>query len=196
MDRDYYHPNPAASTGQDLPVILDFNPRIVTLFKWGLIPAWAKDPTIGRNLVNARVETLTEKPSFKHSVKYRRCIVPADGFYEWKAEGSRKQPYLISLKDESLFSFAGLWAEWSAPDGSPVPTFTIITTEPNALMQDIHNRMPVILAREDEKKWLNKDCPVPQALQLLKQYPAELMKAEPFSFAPPSEQQTLSLKPG
>jgi len=132
-------------------------------------------------LINARAETITEKPSFKGSMKYWRCLVPADGFYEWKREGAGKQPYLITMKDDSLFSFAGLWAEWSAPDGSPIPTFTIITTAPNALMENIHNRMPVILRKEDEKRWLSKDCAVPEALKLLGQYPAELMKAQPVS---------------
>jgi len=193
VDREYYRPNPNASTGQDLPVILNVNPRMVTLFKWGLIPSWAKDPAIGNSLVNARAETLAEKPSFKGSLKYWRCLVPADGFYEWKHVGSKKQPYLITLKDEGLFSFAGLWAEWSAPDGSPIPTFTIVTTEPNELMKDIHDRMPVILAKEDERTWLRKDTPIPQALQLLKQYPAELMQAKAVASVGKSDAQQYNL---
>lgn len=196
IDKEFYQPNYNASPSQDLPVIVNINPRAVNFFRWGLIPTWAKDPTIGSRLINARAETVAEKPSFKGSLKYWRCLVPADGFYEWKKVGTKKQPYLITLKDESLFSFAGLWAEWSAPDGSPIPTFTIITTAPNSLMEGIHDRMPVILTREDEKKWLSKDTAVPQALQLLKQYPAELMKAEPIaSVGPPVHQYNLSLRP-
>lgn len=116
-------------------------------FMWGLIPSWAKDPTIGSRLINARGETLAEKPSFRGSFKYKRCLILADGFYEWKTQpGSKiKTPYFIYMKDRKPFVFAGLWDTWNSPDGSSVRSCTIITTEPNELMSTLHNRMPVIL---------------------------------------------------
>ena len=181
MEDGYYTPTYNAAPGQHLPVIVNASPGLVTFFQWGLIPKWAKDPAIGNRLINARAETVAEKPSFKGSLKYWRCLVLADGFYEWKAEGGRKQPYLITRKDEQLFSFAGLWSEWSSPDGSPIPTFTIITTTPNSLMEPIHSRMPVILLPEDERRWLDTRQPLSGAMQLLKQYPPELMMAHRVS---------------
>jgi putative SOS response-associated peptidase YedK len=153
-------------------------------FVWGLIPAWAKDAAIGAKLINARAETLAEKPSFRGSYKYKRCIIFADGFYEWKAapEIKTKIPHYIHLKSGQPFAFAGLWDEWHAPDGSPVRTCCIITTEPNTLMASLHQRMPVILLREDYAQWLDADPRKPETLQgLLRQYPTEEMTAHPVS---------------
>jgi putative SOS response-associated peptidase YedK len=112
---------------------------------WGLIPNWAQDPTIGNRMINARAESLTEKPAFKHLVGSRRCIIPADGFYEWRKQGKRKVPIWVYLTSRQPFGLAGLWDVWRKPDGGKVESFTIITTEPNELVRPVHNRMPVIL---------------------------------------------------
>ena len=122
---------------------------------WGLIPSWAADPSIGNRMINARAETLTESPSFKPLVDRRRCIIPADGFYEWRKEGKRKVPMWVYLNSLKPFGLAGLWDVWRKPDGKRVESFTIITTDPNELVRPIHNRMPVILRPEDEDQWLD-----------------------------------------
>lgn len=149
-------------------------------FVWGLIPSWAKDATIGNRLINARGETLAEKPAFRGAFRYRRCLILADGFYEWKSiPGSRtKAPHFITLKSRKPFGFAGLWAEWQAPDGSAIRSCTIITTTPNELTATIHNRMPVILSADDATQWLDSSPRSPESLtSLVKPYPAELMQA-------------------
>ncbi len=153
-------------------------------FLWGLIPSWAKDPTIGSKLINARAETLGEKPSFRGSYKYHRCLIFADGFYEWKSEtGTKvKTPHYIRMESGLPFAIAGLWDEWHSPDGSQIKTCTIITTEPNELMSTLHNRMPVILNRSDYAQWLDVAPQKPEALQpLLVPYPAAGMRAYPVS---------------
>lgn len=153
-------------------------------FVWGLIPSWAKDPTIGNKLINARGETLGEKPSFRGAYKYKRCLIPANGFYEWKSQpGTKvKVPYFIHLKSGLPFAFAGLWDEWHSPDGALIRSCTIITTEPNSLMATLHNRMPVILQTADYALWLDTKPQMPPALQpLLAQYPTEAMTAHPVS---------------
>ncbi|MFZ5819576.1 MAG: SOS response-associated peptidase [Chloroflexota bacterium] len=153
-------------------------------FLWGLIPSWAKDPALGNRLINARGETLAEKPSFRGNFKYKRCLVLADGFYEWKAQpGSKtKTPYFIHLEGRRPFAFAGLWDEWRAPDGSLVKSCAIITTAPNELMAPIHNRMPVILPPDDYPQWLDAAPRPPESLlPLIKPYPAEKMTAYPVS---------------
>lgn len=150
------------------PVITNKDTGIIKMFNWGLIPSWAKDISIRKNTLNARIETISEKPSFRSAVN-NRCLVIADGFYEWQwldDKGRNKQKYLISLSDESLFAFAGLWNQWTDKStGEILNTYTIITQNANELMSRIHNskkRMPVILSREDESKWLNgmeiKEC--------------------------------------
>jgi len=149
-------------------------------FVWGLIPMWAKDPAIGNRLINARGETVAEKPSFRGSLKYKRCLILADGFYEWKAAKDRKTktPYFIHMKDRKPFAFAGLWDTWNSPDGSAIRSCTIITTEPNELMTMIHDRMPAILHPRDYAKWLDPTPQTPdQLLPLIKPYPAEAMDA-------------------
>jgi putative SOS response-associated peptidase YedK len=153
-------------------------------FVLGLIPMWAKDPAMGNRLINARGETVAEKPSFRGSFKYKRCLILADGFYEWKANlGTKtKTPYFIHMRDRKPFVFAGLWDAWESPDGSSIKTCTIITTEPNELMKPIHNRMPVILHTRDYAKWLDASPQTPDSLlPLIKPFPADDMAAYPVS---------------
>lgn len=153
-------------------------------FTWGLIPMWAKDPSIGSRLINARAETLAEKSAFRGAYKYKRCLIFANGFYEWKAQAGSKSkiPYFIHLKSGQPFAFAGLWDEWNSPEGSQIKSCTIITTEPNALMATLHNRMPVILPSAALPAWLDPAPQKPESLNnLLVQFPAEEMTAHPVS---------------
>lgn len=160
--------------------------RELSYAQWGLIPSWAKDPSIGSKTINARAEGVDEKPSFRAAFKRRRCLVPATGFYEWKKKGSSKEPHFIAMEDGAPFAFAGLWETWSPPDGGLIDTCTIITTEPNELMETLHNRMPVILRRDDYAFWLGtgKDA-TPQELgelkSLLRPYDAGEMVAWPVA---------------
>jgi putative SOS response-associated peptidase YedK len=150
--------------------------RLWTLMKWGLIPSWAKDPAIGNRLINARGETVHEKPSFRAAFKRRRCLIPVDGFYEWQRTGTRgkdKQPFHIHRVDRQPFAFAGLWETWSAPDGSEVESCTIITTEPNELLATIHDRMPVILEPEDYDLWLDTEVEAESLRELIRPCPAD-----------------------
>jgi putative SOS response-associated peptidase YedK len=143
-----------------------------------LIPSWAKDEAIGHRMINARAETLAEKPSFKRALQKRRCLIVADGFYEWKAAGKKKTPMFIALKSRQPFGFAGLWETWKSPKGEAIHSCTIITTTPNTLMESIHNRMPVILRREAEAQWLDRAVDDPQKLlPLLTPYPDNEMTA-------------------
>ena len=169
---------------QPVAVIPNDGLNRVDFFNWGLIPFWAKDPKIGNRMINARAETIAEKPSFRGSFKYKRCLVLADGFYEWRKEpGSKtKTPMYLRLKDRKPFAFAGLWDNWHAKDGSEIRTCTIITTEPNLLVKDIHNRMPVILPKNVYQDWLQEGENDQSQLQsFLKPYPAEQMEAFPVS---------------
>ena len=153
-------------------------------FIWGLIPSWAKDPSIGNRLINARGETLAEKPSFRGGYKYKRCLILADGFYEWKKQpGSKaKVPYFIHMKNRQPFAFAGLWDEWNSTDGSLIRSCTIVTIEPNDLMASLHNRMPVILPADAYAEWLEYSFQTPEKLQaFIKPYPAAEMAAYPVS---------------
>jgi putative SOS response-associated peptidase YedK len=163
--------------------------RVWHLAHWGLIPSWSKDPSLGAKMINARGETVDEKPSFRTAFKRRRCIVPATGFYEWKQGGSGKTPYFISPAADDpmpLFDFAGLWETWTGPDGGQLDSCTIITTEANELMAELHNRMPVILAPADFTEWLGtgRDASAMEQAQLrhlLHPYPSERMQAWPVS---------------
>ena len=167
---------------QAVAVVANTPDRKLELFQWGLIPSWAKDPKIGNKLINARAETLAEKPSFRTALKRRRCLVVADGFYEWKKEGTAKTPMYIQLKDGRPFAFAGLWEVWQPPDGSVIKTCTIITTEPNALLAGIHNRMPAILPPRAYDQWLTPgELPSIEAMALLGPYDPAEMKATPVS---------------
>jgi len=153
-------------------------------FLWGLIPGWAKDPIIGGRLINARAETLAEKPSFRGGFKYKRCLIPTDGFYEWQARPGTKAkvPHFIHMQDRRPFAFAGLWDEWHSPDGGVLRSATIITTVPNELMAPLHNRMPVIISPEHYEEWLDPAPRAPESLQpLLQPYAAAAMAAYPVS---------------
>jgi putative SOS response-associated peptidase YedK len=128
--------------------------RKIVLMRWGLVPFWAKDPDIGNRMINARAETVAEKPSFRSSFKRRRCLVIADGFYEWQKTGGPKQPFYFRMADQQPFAMAGLWDRWEKSDSATLETYTIITTEPNDLVRPVHNRMPVILTAEQLALWL------------------------------------------
>ncbi len=144
--------------------------------RWGLIPAWAKDPAIGNRTINARAETLAEKPAFRAAFRKRRCLIVADGFYEWKTEAGGKQPYRITLADGGPFALAGLWERWAGPQGGEtIESCTIVTTEANARLREIHPRMPVILALDAFDPWLDPQTPGAQAAALLRSYPAEAL---------------------
>ena len=150
--------------------------REATFFTWGLVPRWAKDPGIGNKLINARSETVEEKPSFRESFRRRRCIIPADGFYEWTREAGRKQPFFFKLKDERPFGFAGLWDRWEGEGGKVINSCTILTTEANEVLRPIHERMPVILHPADYAVWLEGgDRELVLTRELLRPYPGEEM---------------------
>ena len=158
------------------------NEREFTELQWGLIPSWAKDPTIGQKMINARAETVSEKPSFRTPFKQQRCMVLADGFYEWKREGKAKQPYYIHFKDQRPFCFAGLWERWEKGEEGPLETCAILTIGPNTVVEPIHQRMPVILRTQDYETWLDCRLQDPQNLSsLLQPYPPEEMEAFPVS---------------
>ncbi len=167
--------------GTDIPVIRQSpeGKRVLHLLHWGLVPHWAKDPSIGAKLNNARGESVAEKPSFREAFKRRRCLVPASGFYEWKAEGKIKQPYYVSLKSGEMMAMGGLWESWKVPDGNLLRTVCIITTGPNKLMEPIHDRMPVIIRPENWQEWLS--APAEEVGQLIHPYQAEEMQAWPVS---------------
>uniref|UniRef100_A0A7C3MKM6 Abasic site processing protein n=1 Tax=Dictyoglomus thermophilum TaxID=14 RepID=A0A7C3MKM6_DICTH len=169
------------SPDQPVPIVFQESPNKLEEMIWGFIPHWAKERPKERP-INARAESLLEKAMFKDSFLKRRCLVPSDGFYEWKKVGKEKIPYYIKMKDNSLFAFAGIYDIWISSEGKPIKTFTIITTEPNELIKKIHERMPVILSKEDEKIWVNKEeKDVNKLLSLLKPYPADEMEAYPVS---------------
>ncbi|MBI1800376.1 MAG: SOS response-associated peptidase [Chloroflexi bacterium] len=167
-----------APTQPVMAVIQHENRNRLDVMRWGLIPVWAKDIAIGSKMINARAETLAEKPSFKRLLKSRRCLIVADGFYEWQKLGARKTPMYIRLASHQPFAFAGLYDRWTSPDGEPITSCAIITTEPNALMQPIHNRMPVIVPQDQRSLWLDPaNRHADGLLALLKPYPAEEMEA-------------------
>lgn len=169
--------------GQPIPAIIeDQGKRRIGQIRWGLVPSWAKDEKIGYKMINARAETLTEKPAFRNLFARKRCLIPADGFYEWKQTAKGKQPMRIMMKNEEPFAFAGLFDTWTRPDGQKVHTCTIITTQPNEVVKDIHDRMPVILRQEDEGVWLDREKYDADLLQsLLVPYDATQMRAYPVS---------------
>jgi putative SOS response-associated peptidase YedK len=167
-----------APTQKVAVVITDGVKKLVPV-RWGLVPSWAKDITVGSKMINARAETITEKASYRNAFKKRRCLVVADGFYEWQNVGDSKRPVYIRLKSGKPFGFAGLYEVWKSPEGEEVTTCTIITTEANELMSPIHARMPVIIPRQDEDLWLSPETKDPS--RLLKPYPAEQMEAYPVS---------------
>ncbi|MDS0475387.1 SOS response-associated peptidase [Natrinema sp. 1APR25-10V2] len=180
--------------GQELPVITDADPETIQRLEWGLVPSWADDDTGG--LINARAESVADKPSFREAYERRRCLVPADGFYEWVETEDGKQPYRVAFEDERAFALAGLWERWEPEttqtgldafgggvedetESGPLETFTIVTTEPNDLVADLHHRMAVILEPANEQQWLTADDPH----TLLEPHPADEMRAYPVSTA-------------
>ena len=156
--------------------------REAVILRWGLIPSWARDPAIGMKLINARAETVAEKPSFQKPFRERRCLVLADGYYEWKREGTRKQPYYIRLKNERPFAFAGLWSRWNSEDGKTIESCAILTTKPNERVASIHDRMPVILQPVAYEPWLDPGVQdTTRLVPFLTPYPADAMIAAPVS---------------
>jgi len=166
--------------------------RVLKWLQWGLIPSWAKDPAIGQKMINARGETLLEKPSFRNAFRRRRCLLPADGFFEWvettpAAAGGApakpyKQPYYVKLRSGEPFAFAGLWEYWETADGGPIESCAIITTEPNEVLREVHGRMPVILAKEEYRDWLETDAKdAEKLLSLLDPYPPEELELYPVT---------------
>jgi len=160
----------------------DSGRREVALLRWGLVPFWAKDAKIGYNTINARAEDVASKPAFREALKKRRCLVPADAFYEWqRLDAKSKRPFAFALASGEPFAFAGLWESWRPKEGAPLETFAILTTDPNQLMEPIHNRMPVILEPKDYDRWLDPGDPARLPVDLLRPYAAERMKAWPVS---------------
>jgi putative SOS response-associated peptidase YedK len=167
--------------GTDIPVIRHSpeGKRVLHLLRWGLVPHWSRDPGIGAKLNNARAESLLEKPSFRDAFRRRRCLIPADGFYEWRSEGKLKQPYYISLKSGQPLAMGGLWESWRTPDGIILRTCAVITTGPNTVMAPIHDRMPVLVASQDWQAWLT--APAEAVMPLLDPPAPDPMQAWPVS---------------
>ncbi|MFQ5821209.1 MAG: SOS response-associated peptidase [Candidatus Heimdallarchaeota archaeon] len=176
---DSFTPRYNAAPGQDLPVILNRSPKKIQLCRWGFIPSWQKKVPTGARLINARAETIMEKRTFQRAFQKQRCLVLADGFYEWKKTPQRRIPYRFVLHDEAPFAFAGIWSQWTGTDQSVVTSFSIITTDANAVVADVHHRMPVLLQPQDEASWLT--MPPEDAITLLNPYPSDLMRAYPVS---------------
>ena len=163
---------------QEVLTVVGGEKRRGGFMRWGLIPHWAKDSKIGSRMINARAETVAEKPSFRTALRRRRCLVLADGFYEWQRVGKNKRPMRIVMRSGEPFAFAGLWETWRDPEGTVIPSCTIITTTPNDLLKPIHNRMPVILPRDIEEFWLDDSVDDPAALtSVLTPYPDDAMEA-------------------
>lgn len=165
-------------------VVQEGEKRFLKRMMFGLIPHWAKDPKIGVSCLNARAETVAEKPAFRDPFKNRRCLVITEGFFEWARDGKKKTPYHIMMKDREPYAMAGLWDRWNRSDGKEFETFSIVTTEPNQLVAKIHDRMPVILREEDENLWIAPYVTEPKTIQpLLKSYAPDLMEMVPVSTA-------------
>jgi putative SOS response-associated peptidase YedK len=156
--------------------------RELSLVRWGLIPSWAKDPSGAARMINARSETADSKPAFRDALKSRRCMIPADGFYEWMRTGKMKQPYCFEVNEGELFAFAGIWDRWKGPSGDMIETCSILTTTPNAVTAPVHDRMPVILDPDNYELWLDPGMrKVVAASDLLKPFDARLMRCYPVS---------------
>lgn len=160
------------------PIVTGDDRSHIQLYRWGLIPFWAKDIKVGYRMINARIETIKEKNTYKNAFSRRRCLVPLDGFYEWKKEGTEKQPYRIQTLDQEIFCMAGMWESWKSPEGELIYSFTIITTPPNEFMSSIHDRMPAILPKELEEVWIDPGLPTKDLFGILEhRYPSEKMTA-------------------
>lgn len=159
------------------PVITSDNKEHLQFYRWGFIPFWAKDIKVGYKMINARKESIMDKSFYRSALKTRRCIVPFDGFYEWKKTQNGKQPYRITTTNTDIFSVAGLWSSWDSTEGNTIYSFTLITQEPNDLMKDIHDRMPALLLPEQEALWLDENIQPEEALSQIEPYPDDLMHA-------------------
>ncbi len=169
------------AAGQQAPVIINEGLSL-KLMRWGLVPFWANDEKIGYKMINARAETIADRPAYRNSFERKRCLVLADGFYEWKKTTGLKSPYRFVMRDQAAFAFAGLWDSWKGREGGRLETFTIITTTPNELCQSVHDRMPVILGTDDYEQWLDRKVTESAKLTpLLRSYPAEEMLSYPVS---------------
>jgi putative SOS response-associated peptidase YedK len=185
LDEENYAPSYNIAPSQSvLAIINDGKANRMGFLKWGLIPPWAKDMSIGYKMINARAETIAEKPSFRHAFQKKRCLIIADSFYEWKRHKDKtKTPMRIKLKGEDLFAMAGLWEQWKSPEGKSVFSCSVITTTPNELMTEIHDRMPVILRPEDEPTWLNPANKDPKLLSHLL-VPLDHKRMEAYEVSP------------
>jgi putative SOS response-associated peptidase YedK len=178
---DNYIPNYNIAPTQNSPILVDNGKRIVKSMRWGLIPSWAKDEKFGARMINARIETLTEKPSYKNLLQRNRCIVITDGYYEWKQYGNRKIPYYFKNPDNKLLPMAGLYDVWKHPDGYVIPSYTVITKEAQKDIATIHNRMPVILPQEHLDDWLKtNNSSISEALEIAKNT-RQVLKSYPIS---------------
>ena len=168
---------------QDAPVVrLDQQGgRELILMRWGLVPLWAKDLSMGARAINARAESVAEKPAFRDAFERRRCLVPTDGFFEWEKKGKVRQPWRIGPVEDGLMALAGIWERWRAPAGGVVRSYAVVTTEANELVAPLHDRMPVVIPPERFSEWLDPETPQDDLKRLLRPYPAERMKAEPIS---------------
>ncbi len=171
---------------QEAPVVLQSSeaarPRHLAMLRWGLVPEFAREPSGGARAINARSESVASRPTFRESFRQRRCLVPANGFYEWQARGRGKQPYLAARRDGLPFAFAGLWSEWrERPSDTPLRTFAILTCPPNRILEEIHDRMPVVLDPERYEAWLDPDATVDQLKELLRPAPEEPWEVRPVS---------------
>jgi putative SOS response-associated peptidase YedK len=167
--------------------------RILSMMRWGLVPSWATDIKIGSQLINGRSETVLEKPALREAFRTRRCLIPADGFYEWKKSGKQRQPFHFGMKDNSLFAFAGVWDRWRSPSGPMLQSCSILTTAANELLDGVHDRMPVILPRRHYEAWLKAPAPEAERLaELLVPFDADCMRRHPVS----SRQQAGKRQPG
>jgi putative SOS response-associated peptidase YedK len=182
----FYAPRYNVAPSQLVPAVInDGEENKLVQLRWGLIPFWAKDAKIGYKMINARVETVAEKPAYRTSLKTKRCIIPADGFYEWKITEDGKQPMRILMKSGELFGMAGLYDTWESPEGEKISSCTIITTSPNKTMEGIHDRMPIILRTQDEATWLDRSIQDVRLLQdlIIKPYPDVEMRVYPVTKA-------------
>lgn len=178
-------PSYNVAPSQNVNVVIRENPNILTTMRWGFIPFWAKSMNVGYNMINARSETVLDKPYFARAFLHERCLVPVTGFYEWKkpenGAGGNKIPYYIKIKSNDVFSFAGIYSNWRGSDDKDVVSFSILTTEPNELMKDIHDRMPVIIPQKDETTWLNLESTQTELYALLRAYDERDMETYPVS---------------
>lgn len=182
-DLEKYNPLPNYNVAPThvMPVITNKDPDHFIPLRWGLIPYWAKDIKIGYKMINARIETVMDKAAFKQAMAKRRCLVPMDGYYEWKKEGNKKTPYRIITTNQEIFSVAGLWENWRAHDGQLIRSYTVLTQSPSESIAHIHDRMPAILEKDQESHWLDMDIPPAEVLKIIAPYDDHYLKAYQIS---------------